>query len=267
MKRTYKAIAFDVDGTLTKFAHFTIPNSMIQTLNKIPTHIPLAICTGRPLNFIQGKLNAICSTFTEDRKRWFVISENGSNAFKYNVKTDDYDKLWEIPWPHSKVKIPTLEAFIKDRFGRHVSVVTRPNGMVVRYPDWMYLFPKMVKIESYRTARGLRKLLKEMELDEILVTMDSGLGSIIIPKESGKGQAIEKWARHMKIDLKDILCIGDRADLGGNDEDFLSGDYGTAFTVGALTENVYPLPVLDKKNKKLSGPKGTESLLAQLILN
>ena len=111
----------------------------------------------------------------------------------------------------------------------------------------------------------MRNLFKKMDLDEHFLIQDSGIGCLIIPAESGKGKAVKRWAKHLKIPLKDILVIGDQPLKGENDEEFLNGHFGTSFTVGHQSHNTYPLPVLDERGRKLRGPEGTEYLLKALF--
>lgn len=268
LQHSYKAIAFDIDGTLTEFARFTIPDSMMMALNALPPQLPLLLCTGRPFEFIKGKINNIIRHAQDPeaaRKQWTIIADNGGSAYTYNEKKDDYEALFHVPWPEERIAQETLRAFIKDRFGWHVVTDTREHTMVVIYHKHLYLFPRLVRQLSGHTAKQLNALFTEMDLHQVLKVQNSGLGSLIIPIESGKGHAIERWAKHAKIDLKDVLCIGDSPQVGGNDEDFLSGNYGVPFSVGKQTPKLYPLPVLDEKGKKLWGPKGTEYLVRHLF--
>jgi HAD superfamily hydrolase (TIGR01484 family) len=270
MKRKYKAAAFDIDGTLTHFARFLVPHSLSRKLDALTKNIPVAICTGRPLEYIRGELGHIVH-----QKNAFVFCENGSIGYRYDPKTEDFKKILEIPWPHRAIKKDAMAAFLKDRFGWRIHIKHYKHTLVVIYPEWIYTFPKFARKVSARAAKDARKLLKEMDMHEHFTIRDSGIGLIVLPSNSGKGPAMQAWAKHLKIPVRSILTIGDQAGPGENDEDFLNGKNGTAFTVGKQTKNTWPLPVLEnsglsksgsfKSNpRKIWGPEGTESLLEQV---
>lgn len=267
MNRKFKAVAFDVDGTLTKLSRFHIPWSLLETMVQIPKHIPLAICSGREFKHIRSKVTHICSASPfsdEERKRWYIFSENGSIGHKYNKKNGEYDQLYEMSWPSRIISQDAMEAFIKDRFGWHAIVRFHEHNMVVYFQRWFYLFPRLVRKMSAQSAKKIQKLINEMGHAEYFTVLDSGIGNIVQPVNSGKGKAMKHWADHLGISVRDILVIGDQAGPGKNDEEFLSGEFGTSFTVGQKTKNTWPLPVLDDKGRKLWGPEGTEYLLGQV---
>ncbi|MFT7183951.1 MAG: HAD superfamily hydrolase (TIGR01484 family) [Oceanicoccus sp.] len=268
MNRSYKAAAFDVDGTITEFAKLTIPDSLLATFEQIPLDVPLAICTGRPIEFIHRKMDAICNATrnpAEQRRRWWIIAENGGAGYYFDEKTEEYVQFFDIKWPVERIEMEVLVAYLKDKLGGHVNILKRKHTVVVIYPKWMYLFPHIVKRESRRNSNKIRKVLKDMGLSNLLSSQDSGLGTLIVPKESGKGNAIRHFAKKLGIPMKQILCVGDSPQSGGNDEDFMSGHFGTPFNVGPLTKKNYPLPVLDARGVRLTGPQGTEALLKQVF--
>jgi len=268
MKRDYKAAAFDVDGTLTEFGKFTIPDYVLETLEKVPLDVPLALCTGRPIDFIHGKMDKICNATRnpeEQRRRWWILAENGGAGYYYEPQSEGYVKFFEAPWPSEEIKMEVLEAHLKDKLGWKIQTILRDHTVLVLYSKWMYLFPRVIKSTSLRNSRKIERLLKKRGLDHLLSVQNSGLGTLIIPKTSGKGQAIQKMARKLGIPMKSILCLGDNPQRGGNDEDFLSGDYGTPFSVGPILKKTYPLPVLNEAHVHMSGPKGVVYLLKKLF--
>lgn len=267
MKRDYKAVAFDVDGTITEFAKFSIPDYLLETMEKIPLDIQLVICTGRPLDFIKNKMDKICN-FTqnpeEQRRRWWIVSENGGAGYYYDAQSEGYVQFYNIDWPE-EVDVPTLVAHLKDKLGRRIQIFERNKTLIVIYRKWMYLFPRLVKLESARVTKIITTILKRRNWDGFLLAQNTGLGTVVLSKKSGKGQAIKRLARKLNVPMKQILCIGDNPQPGGNDEDFLSGQFGTPFSVGKIIKKTYPLPVLDERHVHLSGPKGTNELLEQVF--
>ncbi len=262
----FKAAAFDVDGTLTHFARFIIPSFVAETLVGIPEHIPRAICTGRDLDFIQTQLRHICSHSQnpeEELKRWWIFAENGTVGYRWNSKKKDYEVWCEVNWPKEPQQ-DTLEAFSKDVLGSQGVFILRNHTVVVRHPDWVYLWPRLTRFMSKRSHKKLVNILEKNRWGDSFRVQDSGIGNVILPIEGGKGNAMKRWSKMLKLPIKDILVVGDQAAPGENDEDFLNGHNGTAFSVGTLTENLYPLPVLDHRGRPLSGPEGTATLLKRV---
>ena len=268
LNHRYKAVAFDIDGTLTELSRWTIPETLCAVLNNLPREVPLAFCTGRSIDHIKGKLTHIFKNAPDEavqRKRWHILAENGGAGFTWNPRKKDYDKFLDVTWPNAVITQDALEAFIKDKLGWHVVIITKEHSMVIRFHDWIYVFPRIARLFSRRTAKVLARLFARMGIEKEIIIQDSGIGNLLIPKESGKGKAIARWAKHLGIPVRDILVIGDQANPGENDEEFLCGKYGTPFTVGRQTANLYPLPVLDDRGRKLWGPRGTEWLLRKLF--
>lgn len=268
LKHRYKAVAFDIDGTLTELSRWIIPESLCKVLNDLPLDVPLAFCTGRAVDHIKGKLAHIVDYAVnpkEQQLRWSILAENGGAGYFWNPKKKNYDRFFEVPWPDSVITQDALEAFIKDKLGWHVQIMIKEHSMVVRFHDWSYIFPRIARMLSSRTSKQLATLFKKMKIEHDIQILDSGVGNLLVPKASGKGKAVAQWAKHLGISLKDVLVIGDKAQPGENDEEFLCGKYGTAFTVGHQTANLFPLPVLDEHGRKLWGPAGTEWLLRNLF--
>ena len=266
LKHPFKAVAFDVDGTLTHFARFTIPSFMAEALVKIPPHIPRAICTGRDLRFIHTQLEHISAHSlnpAEELERWFVFAENGAVGYRWNPRKKDYEAWYDLPWPKEPT-MDTVEAFGKDKLGSQGIFILREHTVVIRHPNWVYLFGPLTRVLSKRGHHKMELLFKKYGWDKDLMIQDSGIGNVILPRSCGKGNAMQKWAKVLKVPVKDILVIGDQPEKGGNDEDFLNGNNGTSFTVGERTHMTFPLPVLDEKHRKLKGPEGTAKLLGQV---
>lgn len=264
----YKAVAFDIDGTLTELSRWIIPESLCKVLNNLPLDLPLAFCTGRAVDHIQAKLDHIFDYATnadEQRLRWAILSENGGAGYLWNPKKVDYERFFEVPWPNSIITQDALEAFVKDKLGWHIQIVIKEHSMVLRFHNWSYIFPRIARMLSSRTHKQLIKLFKKMKIEDEIQVLDSGVGNLLVPKASGKGKAVANWAKSLGISLSDVLVIGDKAQIGENDEEFLCGKYGVAFTVGRQTTNLFPLPVLDENGRKLWGPRGTEWLLKRLF--
>ena len=277
-QRKIRAIAFDIDGTLTPFSRFEVPASLRKKLMNLPADLPVAICSGRKLWYIKEKFADILTGPNR-----FAFCENGGVAYRYNPDAssidstglnssgklsdgvhEGFEELCKISWPEEKMSREEFGKFINKGMGPFIHIRVSKYSMVTIYPSFLYKIPRLVRFVSGRSARKLRHILKKAGFNETFDVLDSGIGNIILPRTSGKGNAMQRWAEHLGIPVSQIITVGDQAGPGENDEDFLSGENGTAFTVGKLTDRIYPLPVLGPDGESLSGPAGTSFLLDQL---
>ncbi len=269
MKHPFKAVAFDVDGTLTKLAKTHIPHKLSEKLGALIGKVPFIICSGRDIDHIKLKVSAICAYrkgAKTGREKYFVICENGGSGYVYNCKTSKYKQIFEVPWPDNIITLDELSHLLEKKMPWKIITLPRAHSIVLHFPAFFYIVPILIRHLSALLALSLRRILKKEGLDNYFNVEDSGIGAIIIPKQSGKGKAIKILSTLLKIPLRDFLVVGDMPEPGKNDCEFLSGKYGTAFTVGKQTHNVFPLPVYNEHGKKLSGPEGTYCLLKNIVI-
>lgn len=265
--KTIKAIAFDVDGTLTHRGRFTIPEHLLKTLTSIPKQVPLALCTGRPLDYLGDVIDTICDASDNpkaERKRWHLLCENGAAGFYYNEAKDQYESFFENPWPSEVIMQSVLKDKLKKAFP-WVKTIIRDHTFVIVFGRWGYRVPRILKWVSARSQKKIIQLFKELGLNEHFVVKDSSLANLILPKGTNKGDAVQRWSRYLGLSSEEILCVGDKPGPGGNDEELLDGKCGLPFTVGEETKEKYPFAVLDEKGKKLHGPDGTDFLLKKVF--
>lgn len=258
----FKAAAFDIDGTLTKLAHTTIPKKLLLKLGEVASQIPFMICSGRDIDHIKLKVVTICGTRAHN---FFIVSENGGATYAYDCKKKSYKLIFEIPWPEI-ISVEKLTRLLDKKLPWKIVVKAREHSIVLYYPALFYIFPALIRTLSKFLALSTRRILKKEGYENYFNVEDSGIGTIIIPKESGKGKAIKKLSQHLKIPLRNFLVVGDMPEPGKNDAEFLSGKYGTSFSVGNQTNNTFPLPVFNEHGKKLKGPEGTYCLLKSLVI-
>ena len=267
MTKPYSALAFDVDGTLTPFGRFTLAKEMKQSLQNIPLQVPLALCTGRPLDYAIHKIEELLegsADFAAQKARWTLLCDNGASGYIWDSSTQKYESFFSEPWPEEIIEQDLLLTMLQEELGFWARIMVREFTMVVLCPKWMYRFPPLVHWYAGRLHQKLEVYFESWGLKDQLCSQNSGLGNLIFSGKAGKGKAIEKWAKRLGVPTASIACVGDRPEPGGNDEEFLSGNYGTAFTVGDTTQNPQPAPVLDAQGKPVRGPKGTQLLISQL---
>lgn len=270
IKHKFKAVAFDIDGTLTNLAKITIPQKLLIKLGDLIGKVPIAICSGRDIDHIKNKVEQICSASYKEksgREKYFVICENGASSYAFNCKTNEYKEIFRIPWPDEVISMDAMVSLLKKKFPFKLVVKAREGSIILHFHAWLYVIPKLIFHMSALALFAIKHLLKKEGLDKYFEVQDSGIGNIIIPKESGKGKAIKRWSEYLGIALKDIAVIGDMPGDGKNDSEFLCGRYGVAFTVGKSTDRIYPLPVYNKEGRRLYGPHGTLELLSTLDFN
>lgn len=279
IKRSFKAAAFDIDGTLTKLAKLHIPHKLLLKLGELAAKVPFIICSGRDIEHIKGKVKSICGAIESDSqildgaanlkrkkslRKIYVVCENGGSAFRYDCKTNSYSPLFEIPWPDKIITVDELARLLDKKLPWKIQVKARKQSIVLYYPPFFYIFPLLIRHLSALLANSTRRILKKEGLADFFHIEDSGIGTVVIPKDSGKGKSIARISKLLKISLQDFLVVGDMPEEGKNDCEFLCGQYGTAFSVGKQTVNIFPLPVYGANGKKLVGPEGTYYLLNQL---
>lgn len=268
MNHVFKAVAFDVDGTLTKLAKTHIPHNLAQQLGKLVGKVPFVICSGRDIDHIKLKVASICNYHKgaqTGREKYFVICENGGTGYTYNCKTEKYKKIFEVAWPDKIITVEELSRLLNKKLPWKIIILPRAHSIVLHFPTFFYVLPILIRHLSALLSISIRRNLKKESLDAFFEVEDSGIGAIIIPKQSGKGKSIKKLSTYLKIPLRDFLVVGDMPESGKNDCEFLSGKYGTAFSVGKQTHNVFPLPVYNRRGKKMTGPEGTYCLLNRLF--
>lgn len=266
MSHVFKAAAFDIDGTLAEFGQSVIPEYLQEKLASFPQNFPIAICSGRDTHSIIQKLSEIHALTEKYHKKskFYIIAENGGEAYLHDFKTEKSTEIFKIYWPEKKMLKADLARRIQQILPFYARTIDRGLTIIVHFPRAFYFFTPLIKKLSKRTCNSLEKFFIKEKIHNDFSVQDSGIGCIILPQESGKGRAIAKLAKHLKIPLNDFLTVGDKPEAGGNDQDFLNGKNGIGFTVGNLTKNVYPLPVFDSCGRRLQGPKGTHELLCQI---
>ena len=279
LKKKYKAAAFDVDGTLTEIAEHGIPDFINEALTKLALQFPIAICTGRRLEHATTKIESIYKAGLDTefiKSRIYMLCENGSVGYFYDLESAEYVEFYRIPYPYTKKHMENMYEDIKNKLGYKMdSSFCNETSMVfqaenVNDPDKVALNER-----SYELALEIVKIAAEHDTENLLRVATAGIGVIIFPKFGDKKDAVFKWAELLKDrgyvmgnELRELFVVGDMPGPLGNDKTFLDGSYGTAFTVGDLVKSSkWPVPVFDlTTEQRMIGPKATFKLLEQLNL-
>lgn len=275
IKQPYPGAVFDIDGTLTNRGQEFIPDFVLEVLANIGLKVPVAVCTGRNLQLALEKIAPVfarASDAARCQNNWILICENGNIGYAYNSLKKNYDEIFRIHWPYSEIEKINLFKEIKGILGNKtgecfmnpVTIVFRPNNA-----------DQIDNVELAKRSRELANIiqdhLRKIDHKKLLKIGDSGIGVIIFNHIGNKEIGAEKFAEFLRAkgfeigpDGRELLIVGDQPGPMGNDEGFLNGKFGTAFTVGETNgDKIYPLPVFENK-QIIKGPHATVSLLNRL---
>ena len=267
----------DVDGTLTDQKKETIPDYLGRFLADFSETTPLAICTGRRLDLLTSKMDPVwkhAKDLNRCKKNWMFFCENGAIGYEYDAELNDYRDFYSVNFPFSEEKRVQLferlksamEGKISQAYMNNVTLVFAP---VSRGSGDLELTAK----ESHELAEIASPIIQEFDSKGAITIGDSGMAINIVPRDGDKDRAVYQYGQYlqrkfrfnMSENFKEIVCVGDQPQPGCNDEKFLSGKYGTPFTVGEVyPENESLNVVTDNDGNILKGPRGTLYLLQNL---
>jgi hydroxymethylpyrimidine pyrophosphatase-like HAD family hydrolase len=276
LQKKFSACIVDIDGTLTVRGDEYIPAFLLPELAEIAMHVPMAVCTARSFQHAYDKLAPI---FVRARNpeycqaNWLLICENGCLGYFFDRQEKKYKEFFREPYPYpeghreglfSKLK-SKLQGQLDVAFMNQINFIFRPATKDSPQPD-----------EITRRSHSIAEIVQtEVRLSDpkgLLVVGDSGIGVNVFPYYGNKERGIVELAKyirdHMGLNIgpeaREVVVIGDQPGPLGNDEMFLSGKYGTPFTVGEThPEHLLPLPVFDG-DKIQKGPEATIFLFHKL---
>ena len=228
-----KIAFFDIDGTILGFGKPDITEKTREALLGLKENgVKICIATGRPIINVP-KFEGIDFDV--------IISFNGSLCMKGD------EMIIEQAIPAEEVYRVINNA---TRMGRPVGVATKSrivtNGCDSALKEYFEVasldatpseeFENAIKEEVYQFMMGCERsewdrVLEGTENVAIAAWWDCAID--IIPKGSGKGNAIKKVLEHFNFSEDEALAFGD----GGNDVDMLQV-VGTGVAMGNATDNV-----------------------------
>lgn len=281
----FKAAMFDFDGTVTEKGSVAPSEEMAEVLYKLACEMPVAFCTGRQKSsFEEHGLKIILSNIEVSKRQKFLenlylISENGAIGYAFNTGIDEYEEFYRVEWPSQFAERKWLmdrlseltEGLGKVLYDKHEVVIVIGAKGHDEDKDITNVYETSGQIYEV-----VLKLLNEISpnYEDFVTIGNSGIGVLIIPKDGDKDYGITmfgkllKEKRGMSFDAKfsEIVVVGDNPQVGGNDNKFLNGDYGTPYSVGEDTVDAkFPLYVYDKNGEKLLHAPGTIHLIKELL--
>ena len=277
INRIYLGALFDIDGTLIDFGEKQIPLALQRKLVEIAEHTPIALCTGRYFSYALSAVNNILEDHKVSdnvRKNWFIICESGAEGYFFNEKTREYQQFYSVPFPYSdEIKKKQFETIVKAMGNKVSQALCNTHSFSFKSARYEGISIAQIVKDTEKLDKIAREALKKIDPDNKLILLNSSLGLDVVYKEANKDRGVKELGNYLKAkdmvlndQFSELLVCGDQPNAGGNDEMFLNGHFGTAFTVGHIhSNNVYPLPVYyNGFNVTLFGSSGTLHLLDEL---
>ncbi len=282
----FKAAMFDFDGTLTEKGHHSPSKEIADALVNLSQKMPIGFCTGRQLeSFERRALSKLLEHVSdEERPRFmenlYLFSENGAIGYDFNPAIKDFEEIYRIEWPSEFIDREKLRTILNEEVKEYGEILYNAHKIVVVMGTKFYYEDKPAIDKVYELADKIYDVvlgvLKKINPDYLKYVHvgNSGIGVIISPANGDKDEAVEQFGkflsenRGMKFDSKysEILTAGDSAQVGGNDFYFLSGRFGTPYSVGEiLPDNPKLQSVKDENGKRILHSKGTLKLIQTLL--
>lgn len=282
----FKAAMFDFDGTLTEKGHHSPSKEIADALVNLSQKMPIGFCTGRQLeSFERRALSKLLEQVNDEERLLFMenlylFSENGAIGYDFNPAIKDFEQIYRIEWPSEFIEREKLRTILNEAVKEYGEILYNAHEIVVVMGTKFYYEDKPAIDKVYEFADKIYgitiEVLKKINPDyaKYVHVGNSGIGVIVSPANGDKDEAVEQFGkfltknRGMEFDSKysEILTVGDSAQIGGNDFYFLSGRFGTPYSVGEiLPDNPNLQSVKDENGKRILHSKGTLKLIKTLL--
>lgn len=213
----YKAVFFDIDGTLVSKKDLAITPKTKQAIQLLKdNNIKVGVATGR--HMMEVKEINLLQDLTFD----FYVMLNGglcydNNQLVYDVRihNDDIHQLLEMSQAHD---IPVMMIEENDMYVSHV------NDSIKQAQE--YVHTSIPPIKTYNAQNAIYQMCAYPKEDQAHLlnqlthcdlTQWHPLGFDIIPKGGSKTKGIEAVLKPYNITLEEVVCFGD----GNNDCEML----------------------------------------------
>lgn len=263
----YKAVVFDFDGTITKKGvHYPSPE-MVEVLAKVSEKVPIACCTGRQLeSFLRHGLEFFEGV---NLANLYLMAENGAVGYFYDT---EFKEFYRSPWPEEFTARDSLMQRMNEVIKEFGSVYFEAHRIVIVLRTHLHDLPAeerdpdevaTLSEKIYYLACAELALI-DRHYERFLHVGDSGIGVVIGPANGDKDFGLQMFGKFLaeergmsfSPDLKEIMAIGDRPQVGGNDHYLLNGRFGTPFSVGVFGKGVF-----NENGERLFHEEATRRLL------
>ncbi|MEK7536881.1 MAG: HAD family hydrolase [Patescibacteria group bacterium] len=234
--KRYKSILLDVDGTIVPIGPHTVPSKkVVRYLNKAKSKVIVSLVSGRPVSWLTDIFRLLNITNP-------CIVNGGSQII--DPKTQKV--LWE-----KKIDKKSLAKILKIIQNNKLSFLVNDGGVEYRNPK-ILKFSRPIAIQvSYLNSGKISKYLEKFnKIPNITAHSFPSWGKnkvdiYITHEKATKRSAVEKLAALLKIDISDMIAVGD----GENDVPLLIG-CGLKIAMGNAAEKLkkiadYVAPSID----------------------
>jgi hydroxymethylpyrimidine pyrophosphatase-like HAD family hydrolase/pyrimidine operon attenuation protein/uracil phosphoribosyltransferase len=272
----YKAVAFDIDGTITSPSLTDIDHLMAWEIGKLLRRgVPVVLITGRGRTLAREGVRQIINATGLDIRyasRLSCITHNGLLWLKAPANNPEAILQEEIPLAPEFYELPevrkqlTQDAVIKQGLANEtIKISSEPteHPLAIRIT---------MNADDQSTVSHVSKKLEEL-IESISISrrepiyLTSGIFGNHISYDitpTNKVKAVEFFSKATGIRLGEILRVGDQGEKGGNDFEFLNSS--RAFSVdrfGSQLDKCFPV-IGDSSNVQLKGVSATQALLKRV---
>lgn len=267
-RRFYRAVAFDIDGTLTGAeGGIALATDLIPVIRDLLLRrVPVVLITGRggdSARAAAGALRADPAITDPYLRLLYVIAHNGVVLFSTTGQRPD-DLL-----QNEKLLDPALPTEWLGDAQQQIEARLEELGLPrdsARVQAKPYALRLEFLVESQRDSA--RTWVRDLIPDPAIFISGGQYATWFTLDVVGttKAQALEHFALRIGVPAEGILRVGDAGAKGGNDYELL--DSGSGFTVGTCSPSVAGcFPVLNESaDAQLTGEAATRALLKNVHL-
>jgi hydroxymethylpyrimidine pyrophosphatase-like HAD family hydrolase/pyrimidine operon attenuation protein/uracil phosphoribosyltransferase len=282
VSRVYRAIALDIDGTLTATVSGHAGEADLPPLSPLVTRlvsqllkrgVPIILITGRgsTARHSAAQIRDASNLSSWQTRRLFCATHNGVTFLRTPSADPDRflgEKVHLAPWD----RVDRFAGHLQRQFGQHqaanlgdylFNVKDHSIRITTKNPKTHGLLLKLVETARQAFARD-----NSHETPIYIATGVYGSETLSIDiTKTNKAKAIEDIAKLLFIDPERILRIGDQGHVSGNDYDLLNSNSG--FSVrrfSAETQSCFPVVQLRTNGspRVLRGHEATSDLISRL---
>jgi len=267
LTRIYRAVAFDIDGTLTKPRSDKIdPKTAIAIGRLLQRGVPVLLTTGRGRNSCRKAAEQIRDT--SRLSNWYMrrlqcITDNGCYLLQTPIDKPKDLLYLEKLWVDEQPDLIDLAEKLRAELATYPEA--RPPEMemeIDRYAIRMTFSRHGMRNKLEKVVRRLAKLLPP---GKVFITQGRHAGRFCLDLAvTHKQAALDKLLKVMDIFPDTVLRLGDHGNSRGNDYHLLASASG--FSVGTLSLNLLQCyPVLAAETfQQLKGSAATDKLLSEI---
>lgn len=255
----YRAIAVDVDGTLTAPGSIELDGDVARRLRQyLVAGIPVIVVTGRGNTACEAVLDPILGGLSSaSARRLFALARNGTLLLR-STGEPAAGLIHLGSWNDAALKAEIGRVVTPARLDENFKTGSGRLAFATA-ADCTVAFAELWAAEPMLRSAAERD-------DELAITRATyGDRHTIDIATVTKEEALNRLARSLGIDPSEILRIGDKGGEGGNDFHMLACEAG--FSVGEFGADLTKChPVLDDRGEPVLAVAGTAQLLSEVWL-